>query len=107
MKAMKEHLVDFAKSEWISAGQGIRYKIFEKDGKTLRLMELSDAYCDSDWCKHGHISYIIDGEFNVKFEDHTENFIKGDTVFIPIGEEHKHIASVPKGKHLVMLSFEI
>jgi mannose-6-phosphate isomerase-like protein (cupin superfamily) len=104
---MEKYLVDFAKIEWVSPGKGIRFKIFEKEGKILRLMELSDTYCDSEWCTHGHISYIIDGQFNVKFESHTENFAKGDTVFIPAGEEHKHIASVPKGKHLIMLSFEI
>lgn len=104
---MKKHLVDFEQMEWISPAEGIRYKAYEKNGKTIRLMELSDQFADSDWCRHGHVAYIIDGRFQVRFEDHTEHFVKGDTVFIPAGAEHKHVACVPKGERLTMLSFEL
>jgi hypothetical protein len=58
---LREHLVNFEESEWINPKQGIRYKTFEKDEKIIRLMELTDVYCDLDWCQHGHISYIISG----------------------------------------------
>ena len=104
---MENYMVDFEKIDWISPTEGIRFKAYEKEGKTIRLMELSDAYHDADWCRHGHIAYIIDGQFSVKLEDHIENFKKGDTVFVPAGDAHKHIAYVPQNNHLVMLSFEI
>lgn len=103
---MENHLVDFDRIEWESPAEGIRFKAYQKNGKTIRLMELSDTYSDPDWCRHGHVAYILDGHFAVRFEDHSESFKKGDTVFIAAGEEHKHIAHVPKGEHLIMLSFE-
>jgi hypothetical protein len=102
---MESHLVEFDNLEWVEAGEGIRYKCFEREKQTIRLIELSDAYCDKDWCMHGHVSYILEGNFTVKFENHTEMFNTGDTVFIQEGT--KHIAMVEKGYHLKMISFEL
>ncbi len=102
---MESHLVEFDKIEWIEAGNGIRYKLFQKDGRIIRLMELSDKYSDIDWCMNGHAAYILDGKFTVKFENHTEIFNAGDTVFIPAGT--KHIAMVEKACYLKMISFEL
>lgn len=104
---MDKHLVEFANIEWVSVGQGIRYKKFERDHKVLRLMELTDEYQELDWCMNGHIGVVYEGEFQVTFEEHTEWFKAGDIVFIPGGKQHKHKASVPEGKRLVMLSFEL
>lgn len=101
---MENHLIEFDKIEWVSPVDGLRFKAYKEDDKTIRLMELSDSYTDTDWCRHGHVAYILDGHFIVRFEDHSENFKKGDTVFIAVGEENKHIAYVPKGEHLIMLS---
>lgn len=102
---MENHKVEFERIEWISAGDGIRYKCFEKGKQKIRLMDLNDMYSDTDWCQNGHAAYILDGRFTVKFEDHTETFNAGDTVFISAGM--KHIAMVENGYHLKMISFEI
>jgi ethanolamine utilization protein EutQ (cupin superfamily) len=102
---MESHLVEFNNIIWVESGTGIRYKCFEKEGKKIRLMELYDTYSDTDWCINGHISYILEGRFTVKFENHTEMFNTGDLVFIQDGT--KHIAMVEKGNHLKMISFEL
>jgi Cys-tRNA synthase (O-phospho-L-seryl-tRNA:Cys-tRNA synthase) len=102
---MESHLVEFDNMEWIEVGEGIRFKCFEKSGKKIRLIDLKDTYSDTDWCTNGHSSYIVDGKFTVKFENHTENFNTGDTVFIAPGT--RHIAMVDKGFSLKMISFEI
>lgn len=105
---MREHLADFDTLPWTDAGEGIRFKLCKKDGSTVRLMELTDAYTDADWCVHGHMAYILAGCFDVHFPDgHSERFTQGDTVLIPSGAEHRHIACVPKGERLKMLSFEM
>lgn len=42
---MENHLVDFDKIAWVESAIGIRHKSFKKDGKTIKLIELSDTYC--------------------------------------------------------------
>ena len=103
----QNHLADFDNLPWINAGKGIKYKLYKDGNHIIRLMELTDDYCDNDWCTHGHMAYILDGSFIVKFQDHVEKFKKGDTICIPLGECNKHIASVEKGSTLTMISFEI
>ncbi len=104
---MEQHLVEFNNKEWVNACEGMRYKIFEKDNKVLRLMELTESYRELEWCRSGHIGIIMEGTFRVAFEDHIEDYKVGDIVFIPGGEAHKHKASVPSGKIMRMVSFEI
>ncbi|MBE6021956.1 MAG: cupin domain-containing protein [Cellulosilyticum sp.] len=104
---MDKHLVEFETIEWVNACEGMRYKKFERDGKVLRLMELTDQYKELEWCTHGHIGVILEGEFHVEFENHREHFKEGDIVFISGGVEHKHKAMVPSGKKMKMLSFEL
>ncbi len=104
---MKNHLVQFESLKWINACKGMKYKKYEKGNKILRLIELTKDYCDLDWCEHGHIGVILEGNFRVEFQDHIEEFQQGDIVFIPQGEEHKHKASVINGESMMMLSFEI
>lgn len=58
---MEKHLIDFKQIEWVNPAEGIRFKAYEKDGKTIRLMELSGSYSDSDWCRHGHIGQLRSG----------------------------------------------
>lgn len=104
---MEEHLVTFEKIEWVNACEGMRYKRYEKDSKVIRMIELTDSYCELEWCMNGHIGIIVEGKFRVEFEKHVEDFNVGDIVFIPGGEQHKHKASVPSGKRMRMLSFEL
>lgn len=102
---MQTYRVDFEKLPWIQAGEGIRFKCFEHCKRKIRLMELGETYRDNDWCVSGHASYILEGKFTVKFEERTEVFSAGDTVYIPAGT--KHIAMVEEGNSLKMLSFEL
>lgn len=59
---MENHLADFDKIKWTSPAEGIRFKAYQKDGKTIRLMELSDTYSDPDWCRHGHVAIMLSFE---------------------------------------------
>lgn len=106
-EVIESHLVDFEKVEWQEAGRGIRYKKVEKEGKILRLMELTPEYVENEWCMHGHIAVILCGMFKVEFKTHTEIFHQGDVVWIPGGETHQHKASVDSGERMQMLSFEL
>lgn len=70
---------------------GVRQKVIAYHGKKLRLVEYTKAMPEH-WCKKGHFGYIVDGQFEIEFQDGVRIFEQGDGVFIPDGEEHKHKA---------------
>jgi len=72
---------------------GVREKMITHDGKKLRLVEYSRAMAPH-WCEKGHFGYIVDGRFEIEFQDGVRVFGQGDGVFIPGGEKHKHKARV-------------
>lgn len=104
---MTNHLIEFNKIEWVNADIGIRYKAFTNGNQRIRLAEFSEGFSEADWCSNGHIGYVLDGEFALDFNKKTEHFKKGDTIFIPSGEEDKHKAILGKGEKVTLLLFEI
>ena len=46
------------------------------------------------WCERGHIGYILEGRFEIQFDNDTIIYEKGDGVFIPDGKKHRHNAKV-------------
>jgi quercetin dioxygenase-like cupin family protein len=46
------------------------------------------------WCEKGHVGYILEGEFEIEFDNTTHVFRQGDGLFIPDGAEHRHRARV-------------
>jgi len=100
-------LVEFDKLPWNEVAVGFRYKIFLSGNQQIRLVEFSEGFIESDWCKKGHAGYVLDGTFTTEFYDgHTERYEKGDIVFIPPGEQSKHKAILGKGEKITLLEFE-
>jgi len=90
---MISYKVDFDKLTWESPMEGLRFKAYRKDGRQLRLVEYTRDM-ELHWCDKGHYGYILDGQFEIKYEDETVIYNPGDGVFIPSGEEHKHMGRV-------------
>ena len=83
--------IDFDKINWQTPMTGIRHKISDQQQTRIRYVEYTKDM-PPHWCEKGHIGYIIDGRFEIKFDKDTIKFKKGDGVFIPSGKEHKHMA---------------
>jgi quercetin dioxygenase-like cupin family protein len=75
--------------EWESPIPGMRQKVFELDAKRVRLVEYTQEM-DPHWCSKGHYGYVLDGRFEIEFDNEARIFSAGDGVFIPTGEEHRH-----------------
>jgi len=73
---------------------GVQFKSYEQGGRKLRLVEFSKEFIELDWCTKGHIGYILAGKLEVDFDGNKIIFEQGDGLFIPAGEEDKHIAKV-------------
>ena len=115
---MTDCKIDFAAMPWVEAAAGARFKVFKHEEKQIRLLEFTKSLRakrsnqEPDWCRKGHIGYILEGELEVEFADvawascpctkepstgkmpvgRLVTFKAGDGVFIPAGETHQHKA---------------
>jgi len=87
--------IDFDLIAWTSKLKGARAKIAQAAGKQLRLVEFDQDLVEPDWCRLGHVGYILEGEMEIDFGDGVEVYRPGDGFIIPT--DLKHMASVPKG----------
>ncbi len=90
---MLDYRIDFASLPWEPVTEGVRQKAVVHSGKKVRLVEYSRAMAPH-WCTKGHYGYILQGRLEIEFGDAIRIFKKGDGVFIPDREEHRHRARV-------------
>jgi quercetin dioxygenase-like cupin family protein len=86
---------------------GVRFKTFEQNGRKLRLVEFARGFKEPDWCRKGHIGYVLEGEAELRFSERTIPLKAGDGIFIPAGEEHKHLVHVSGAGIRVVLVEEL
>jgi quercetin dioxygenase-like cupin family protein len=91
---MEQFVIDFESIEWTEPAPGIRFKAIVQDGRQLRLVEFAQNFVESDWCKKGHIGYVIEGELEINFNGARKRVKSGDGLIIPAGEKAKHKAKV-------------
>jgi quercetin dioxygenase-like cupin family protein len=82
---------------------GVRFKALEQNGRKLRLVEFAHGFKEPDWCCKGHIGYVLEGEGELQFSTQTISLRAGDGIFIPAGDEHKHLLHAPNGSIRVVL----
>ena len=87
---------DFEATEWTVPMAGVRHKVFPLQGRRLRLVEYSAEF-EPHWCERGHVGQILEGRFQIEFDEGTEIFNAGDGIAIPDGPEHRHRATVLSG----------
>ena len=90
---MTNYKVNFESISWQTPMAGLRAKIFRQGGRQLRLVEYMREM-EPHWCEKGHIGYVLEGRFEIRFEKETLIFNPGDGIFIPPGNEHKHMGRV-------------
>ena len=100
---MEQYRIDFESIAWESPADGVRFKAYEQGGRKLRLVEFNKEFVEPDWCVHGHIGYILEGQMEIDFDGKKEVFGPGDGIFIPAGQEHKHKARVIANKVKVIV----
>jgi len=86
--------IDFAATLWVAAAPGVRYKVQKQGGRQIRLVEYSKDFAEPDWCRKGHIGYVLDGQMEIDFNGTVLTFKPGDGLFIPAGEKNKHKMTV-------------
>lgn len=103
---MTDYKVDFREISWEMPIEGMRCKIKKQKNRQLRLVEYSKEM-EPHWCEKGHIGYVLEGEFEIQFEEESHLYKKGDGIFIPTGKEHRHMGMVRSDKVKVIFVEEI
>ena len=85
--------IGFNASDWSSPAPGVREKVAVVGKQRLRLVEFTPEFVEEDWCTRGHIGYMLEGELEIAFEDHTIRLREGDGSFVPSGEASRHKAT--------------
>ena len=87
---MSLYRVEFDTLGWETPMQGLRFKAIKHEGRQLRLVEYTKEM-PPHWCEKGHIGYVLKGRFEITYESGIEVYNPGDGVFIPSGNEHRHM----------------
>ncbi len=91
---MDEAKINFGGLSWDESNLGVRSKVAVRGGKKLRLVEFTSEFVEHDWCRKGHVGYVLDGALEITFPDRTERFTVGDGIIILGGEGERHKARV-------------
>ena len=100
---MEQYRIDFESMAWEVPIDGVRFKAYEQGGRKLRLVEFAKEFVEPDWCRGGHIGYILEGQVEIDFDGKVIVFGPGDGDFISAGEEHKHKGKVLTDKVVAIL----
>jgi hypothetical protein len=100
---MEQYKIDFESAPWETPADGIKFKAYEQSGRKLRLAEFTKEFIEPNWCRKGHIGYILEGQMEIDFNGEIVMFSAGDGLFIPAGEKHKHKAKVLTDRVKVIL----
>jgi len=90
---MVQYKINFDQLEWEEPMKGVKCKIYKFGDRQIRLIEYSRKM-PLHWCERGHYGYILEGTFEIEFQNRKVTYQTGDGVFIPDGKEHKHQAKV-------------
>lgn len=97
--------VDFERLAWESPSPGIRFKVFRRGGRQLRLLEFSEGFEEEEWCTRAHAFHVLEGELTLRLrDDRTVRMKAGDVGFLEGGAGHKAILG--RGERARLLMFE-
>ena len=88
---VEQYKVPFQSMPWVTPAAGVRFKIHQHGGKRLRLVEFTKEFVEPDWCAAGHFGYVLEGQLEIDFDGNPVVLNPGDGIFIPAGEQHKHV----------------
>lgn len=92
--------INFDELNWDTPIKGVRHKIVDQEGTRIRLVEYTREM-PLHWCCKGHAGYLLDGEMEIEYNSDKIIYKKGDGIYMPDGEEHKHKARVISEKAVV------
>ena len=95
-----KYKIEFEQLDWEVPFEGIRHKFVDQAGIRTRLVEYDQAM-PPHWCSKQHYGYVVEGIFEIEFDDETLRYEKGDGLFLPAGNNHRHRGRAITDKALI------
>jgi quercetin dioxygenase-like cupin family protein len=73
---------------WTERGAA-RLKELSAYGKRLRIVEFGPGFSDPNWCRKGHVVYVLEGVIESEYEDGDSSRRAGEAYVIPAGVKHR------------------
>ena len=89
---MSQYKVPLETMPWVTAAPGVRFKLYQQGDRQIRLVEFTGEFAEPDWCRKGHVGYVLEGQLELDIAGQVAVFGPGDGIFIPTGQQHKHMA---------------
>lgn len=103
---MSRRRIDFADLDWEIPLPGARFKRHAGDGRVVRLIEFTEDLVEPDWCRKGHVGYVVDGRLTIDFPDGPVVYETGDALLIEAHEADRHMARVGPGERALLFMVE-
>ncbi|MFK7757981.1 MAG: hypothetical protein AB8B53_13710 [Flavobacteriales bacterium] len=100
---MTNYKIEFENIDWERLSKGAKQKQFQTDKINMRLLRLEDDFNEIEWCKNGHVGYVLNGEMVLDFTGKEEHYKSGDAFIIKSGESNKHKAKIRRGKFVELI----
>ena len=104
---MKQARIDFEDLSWEEPVAGMRFRGVRRQGRRLRLVEITGEFEEPEGCAGSHIGCVLEGEMEIDFPDRTEKFSPGNGIFILGGTEEKHRVRVIGERVMLLLVDEV
>lgn len=95
--------VQFDSIGWQDTSPGARFKAFRDGARQLRLLELTSAFVEPQWCEKGHVGIVLQGELEIDFQGRVVKYGEGTGIFIPAGAANAHKAKAVSSLVLLFL----
>lgn len=77
---------------WNTVTDGARQKVVVSGQTRVRLLELTDAFVEQEWCTRAHVGYVVEGDLELTFQTGSMNLGIGDAFVLREGESDRHRA---------------
>ncbi len=84
----------------------LKEKLLGFDFNKIRLVRVSGAFEEKDWCSKNHFVYVLKGQIKINFDGHIKSFAKESSFSITEGKKSKHKLMVEKNEYVELLVFE-
>ena len=95
-----QYKIDFKKLKWEVPFEGIKHKYLDQENIRVRLVEY-ERNMPPHWCEKSHFGYVLEGIFEIEFENQKITYKKGDGLFLPAGINHRHKGRAVTEKALI------
>lgn len=100
------HPIDFESLEWEYLAPGLRQCYYLTGEDRFRLLEISDQFVETDWCKKAHRGYVLTGTLFLHFPNRVQAYPQGTELTIPAEPDSWHKAYVPPGNQAIIALWE-